>query len=157
MRAETLFFIVLALYLTSCDRVDPYPPSAFEIDKEVITNGIFSICEPEEIKIGSASSSFIEVHGTIENISGNNLNIKWQKTSLIAPIDWDYSICDPEICYLPLIESATFILLTDSSGLMDMRFYPANTTGLGKGAIQIWQVGDSANTVLEMKFEARAE
>ncbi|NND77607.1 MAG: hypothetical protein HKN39_05440 [Flavobacteriales bacterium] len=148
------FFLFI---MVSCDRVDPYPPEALEENPDEITNGSFTLVEPEHITTGPAGTTFLESHGSIINLTEGPLNVSWQKNYLDAPQSWNYSMCDPAICYLPSVSGASFFLMQDSTGLMDMRFYPSGTTGEGEGSIFVWLTNDSAASVLEMKFTALAE
>ena len=155
---ELVFSIfVILIFLPSCDSVDPYPPEVLETIPEEISNGSFALIEPDHIATGSSAITFIESHGAIRNLTGANLNVSWEKKYIDAPQGWNYSMCDPEVCYLPFISGASFTLIGDSTGLMDMRFYPANTIGEGEGAIFVWLTNDSAASVLEMKFSVLAE
>lgn len=49
--------------------------------------------------------SVLELHARVENRSGDTLRLRWQRYEMEAPEAWQVQVCDPNMCYLPDVES----------------------------------------------------
>ena len=105
---------------------------------------------------GLASDIFLETDGEIKNLSDGTLTLAWKRTQANLPMNWQTQVCDPNACYLPLVDNHSFSLSTDSTGIMRVRFLPDSISGTGTTTIAIWELGDSANTAITVNYKGIA-
>ena len=147
-------YLIVLLFVASCDRVDePYPQ---EIYDDLFNRG-FEIHGPEGVEFGSASNTFIFVKSEVENLENDSINIGWKVLDFNIPRDWELNVCDPNQCYPPDILTQNFFLHGNEIDILDAGFKPHGQAGNGYAKLMVWQIGDSADTAIEVEFFGQAE
>ncbi len=77
--------------------------------------------------------SFIVCETKIKNISTNMSDsiIYWKRTNNI-PSQWYISVCDIMNCWMPFVDSSSFVMRQGESGLFDINVYPNDQEGNGE-------------------------
>jgi hypothetical protein len=90
----------------------------------------------------------------IGNDDGTNSSMYWEVDSVNLPAGWEFSVCDPNICY-PIGTQNVEWSLPANGGYLNMHYYPNGQEGEG---FVILRVNDSPNQnqIEYMTFRANA-
>ncbi|HIB76041.1 MAG TPA: redoxin domain-containing protein, partial [Flavobacteriales bacterium] len=91
-------------------------------------------------------------HNQITNTSGIALNLKWRRVVNNLSGSWTQAICDPELCYGPTTNSATFPLKVGATGILDAHYYIGGAAGDGHSELLVFYPLDSAGTVQRIVY-----
>jgi hypothetical protein len=107
---------------------------------------------------GYADESEIVLHATIQNNTGANIDLKWQRVTNDIPAEWQTLICDNVTCWSPMVSAnpVEFEVASGQSSIMDCHFKPNNTPGTGNVILRIWAANDSLNTVITVEYQCNA-
>ncbi len=101
---------------------------------------------------GDPADQFIKVIGHVRNAGTTPLDLTWVRENVNVPSGWTTAICDPNLCWSPMLGTADFTLdPTPSASIgenMYMQFYPNNVEGLGSADIAVYRTG---TTTLETR------
>lgn len=112
-----------------------------------------------------ASLSF-ELRSRITNTSNHNISLKWNRTVINQPFEWETQVCDKNSCYLPTYNTnydpAAGILLPVSlapgaSFDLLLHIFPNRTPGTGVIDIDISQTGKPENILSSISFSTVVE
>lgn len=105
---------------------------------------------------GYADAGDIVLHATVQNNTGNAINLKWQRISNSLESGWQSLICDNETCWGPNTNTNTVPLNPGQSSTMDCHFKPLGIPGTGTVTLRVWAVSDSAATAITMSYQCNA-
>ena len=97
-------------------------------------------------------NSDVVCHNQITNTSGDSLNLKWRRVVNNLSGSWTQAICDPELCYGPTTNSATFPLKVGATGILDAHYYIGGAAGDGHSELLVFYPLDSAGTVQRIVY-----
>lgn len=87
---------------------------------------------------GTEMDADIEVHTSMHNTTDATMDLRWVRTIVTAPDEWDSYACTvPGNCGLPSTNSLDFSLEADSIGELQLHFVPNGTPGYGEMLIDI--------------------
>lgn len=86
----------------------------------------------------------VEAHNDMHNLTGDTLDIKWERTVISIDPDTLYTrVCDPIQCYAEWIDTKTFELMPDTTVPMIVHLYKAE--------------GQDASAIVQLKFTNLAD
>ncbi len=99
---------------------------------------------------------------TVHNIltaSSIPLTLKWYLTDLSVPAGWteQVAVCDAIECHAEWITSYEYVVDELTGTAFDVHFINNNLTGEGDATVVVFEVGDSANSVVEVDFHVEIE
>jgi hypothetical protein len=75
----------------------------------------------------------------MENLTGGELILGWEKISVDFPADWDADLCDYVGCYMGIPESGTMSPIYDTiQGFLKLTINPNNTPGTGTAVFRVF-------------------
>lgn len=83
---------------------------------------------------------------TITNTATESVEFTWVRENEILPVDWKTNVCDPQICYLPLKNTANFTLAANASGLVSVHLKPTADVGYAKVNLKIYPTANAAQS-----------
>jgi hypothetical protein len=106
------------------------------------------------IKELSAEDDEVKVEFTITNNSSRDTEIWWNFDSGTSPDEWEFFVCDLNLCYTPSVTScpcskANF-LAGESDNLFSMTIIPNGAEGTGIVNMRITDVCDGTTSTLEI-------
>lgn len=72
---------------------------------------------PDTVSVEAAGDEYdVEVHNDIHHLiaAGDTVFVKWKRTILVNPDNWDVQVCDTEACFAAWVDTNTFPLLSDT-------------------------------------------
>lgn len=87
------------------------------------------------------------------------VTLKWEVLSVSVSNGWenDFFICDAIQCWDSTTNTNEYDLPDNKAYPLDCHFLNNNNVGEGNAKIRIWEVGDSANTVQTVTYQAKVE
>lgn len=74
----------------------------------------------------------------MNNLSGEAIDLKWERIENDLPSGWETSICDPTSCKPPEADSSEFSLpVSGVANHINIHFYPNNVEGIGTTRIRL--------------------
>ena len=112
------------------------------------------------------ASLSLELRSKITNTSNHNISLKWNRTVINQPFEWETQICDKNSCYLPAFNTnydpAAGILLPvtlapGASFDLLLHIFPNRTAGTGVFDIDISQTGKPEAILSTVSFSTVVE
>ncbi|MEO9531057.1 MAG: T9SS type A sorting domain-containing protein [Crocinitomicaceae bacterium] len=89
---------------------------------------------------GSASDSDFDAKFILFNDSTASFPMSWEVDSASVETGWDYSVCDPSVCYPIGASSGSFDLQTSSvNRIMNLHYYPNGNFGQSTVKVKLWE------------------
>ncbi len=101
---------------------------------------------PNPVIVDDIDYTIVDIPGNsiITNESGMAHTFTWTRSIISMTETWETAVCDITMCYLPFVESQSFVLGAGAWGNLDIHVYPNNTEG--SALIQIY-IEDDAEPV----------
>lgn len=112
-----------------------------------------------------ASQSF-ELRSKITNTSNQPISLKWNRTVINQPFEWETQVCDKNSCYLPAFNTnydpsgGIFVPVTLAPGAsfdLILHIFPNRTAGTGVFDIDISLTGKPENIISTVSFSTVVE
>jgi len=112
------------------------------------------------------ASLSLELRSKITNTSNQNLSLKWNRTVINQPFEWETQVCDKNSCYLPAFNTnydpAAGILLPvtlapGASFDLLLHIFPNRTAGTGVFDLEISQTGKPETILSTISFSTVVE
>jgi hypothetical protein len=121
----------------------------------------------ESFKVDLADAeSLVELYARIENRSGDTLRLRWQRYEMEAPEAWQVQVCDPNMCYLPDVESnyeaglnpeEPVVVPPGSAFTLTLYLLPNGSAGKGVYDIDLSTVEDPGNVLETVVFRTEVQ
>lgn len=134
-----LLTISLSIGLNCCAQ-------GFSVD----TNIVFFQGHPDSLEIKNGTQ--------VQNLSGQFLDMAWQRTAQLLPSGWTAAVCDGAACRPPSVDFALYELDTNWNAFQNrmwMYYYPDSSAGTGTTTLQLWDVDGQFDT-LTINYECTA-
>lgn len=106
---------------------------------------------------GLPSDLFIKIESFVTNNTNAVMDIRWERYNVQIPAVWDNAVCDKNACYASTVDTETFSINPGEMSIMSIWFIPSSTIGSGSVDLRIYNVADSANTVISNTYTAIAQ
>lgn len=93
----------------------------------------FSISEDTISGFASVPETIVGAHTFLTNLTDDTISIRWRRFEIDLTPDCQTQVCDPNQCYLPTVNSKTFVLEPDSTANMVVDLL--NETGIAASVI----------------------
>lgn len=103
---------------------------------------------------GPADVQDFTSHNFINNISGGDIVLRWQRIEHSLSSQWETLVCDNVVCWDSITSTKAIIIQAGKSSPLDVHFLPDNVIGSGLVEILVFDTADSANTVQSAIFKA---
>jgi hypothetical protein len=82
-----------------------------------------------------------------QNTGTSTLSLTWEKISITAPAQWQFSMCDLGTCHsnVPQGPTTMSIVAVNGAGFLGINVDPGNTAGSGIVKVRVYQTGSPAN------------
>lgn len=139
--AKSIFFFIFPLF---------FIPSFAQI----------AFYEDSVAEVVSPPPSFeVVTYNFIKNNSSDTVIYRWRRVVEEIPSTWESAVCDEIACRFPSVNTIndTIKIAPGDSTNLDVHFYNEGRVGEGYVEVIAFDVADSANTVVNAKFYAKAE
>lgn len=120
-------------------------------------SGISQVFSPATIDttyFGEATDNDFYGDIPIDNDDGTSNSMYWEVDSVNLPSNWEFSVCDQDICY-PIGSQSIDWNLPNNGGYLNMHFYPNGQQGEGYVVLKVNDSPDQ-NQIEYLKFRANA-
>lgn len=112
------------------------------------------------------ASLSLELRSKITNTSNHNLSIKWNRTVINQPFEWETQVCDKNSCYLPAFNTnydpaagiiVPVTLAPGASFDLMLHIFPNRTAGTGVFDLDISLTGKPETIISTVSFSTVVE
>ncbi|NUN99063.1 MAG: T9SS type A sorting domain-containing protein [Saprospiraceae bacterium] len=112
------------------------------------------------------ASLSLELRTKITNTSNQNISLKWNRTVINQPFEWETQVCDKNSCYLPAFNTnydpaagilVPVTLAPGASFDLLLHIFPNRTAGTGVFDIDISLTGKPETTISTVSFSTVVE
>lgn len=106
---------------------------------------------------GLPTDLFIKIESMVTNNTNAMMDVRWERYNVQLPTAWDNAVCDKNGCYAPSVDTETFSINPGEMSILSIWFVPSSTAGTGTVDLRVYNVADSASTVITTSFTATAQ
>ncbi len=103
------------------------------------------------------SDTFLEVinHATMKNETSAEGSFAWKRTIVSAPTEWEFPVCDKNICYFPNVGTSPnpVVLAGNEEGLLDVHLFPRGVAGCGTVMLELTPFDNLDNVLYSAMYE----
>ena len=104
---------------------------------------------------GSAHDNFFGARLDLINLSGQTLDLAWERIEESGPAGWQTGVCIGTACLPPSVSNGTFWLPPASpENYILLDFYPDSVAGVGVAKIRLFEIGGTDTLIL--RYEGTA-
>lgn len=89
---------------------------------------------------GNETDSDFDTKFVLFNDSTASFPMSWEVETATIETGWDYSVCDPSVCYAIGTSAGNFNLSTSTiNRIMNLHYYPNGNTGQSTVTVKLWE------------------
>lgn len=115
-----------------------------------------AIFDEESLDLSDEFADFIN-HTVLTNNTTGDVALGWKRTILSAPSEWEFQICDKNLCYNPPVDepSVAVELEPDSTSILDLHVKPKGVPGCAFVELTVSPFSNPNNVLLTVMYEVK--
>lgn len=113
-----------------------------------------AILEDENVDLSNMNAEPIN-HATLTNMTSGTVSLRWERTILSAPAEWEFPVCDKNTCYFPINDEPLdpIELEADATSLLDVHVRPNGVSGCATVELKVTPFSNPDNVLTTAIYE----